>query len=114
MVLLSWIVVVVNGPHASGPDVMVLALNWYMGVQCKMCPSTSLASKLVGEDVAKMVLPSFSGVQHCCVVVAGTRPDDIEETTFKAGVAGWVERQETDAAEATTEKASKAARANPQ
>jgi hypothetical protein len=114
MVLLSWIVIVINGPHASGPDVMVLALDWYMGVQCKMCPSTSLGSKLVGEDVAKTVLPSFSGVQHCCVVVAGTRPDDIEATTFNAGVAGWVERQETDAAEATTEKASKAARANPQ
>jgi hypothetical protein len=113
-VLLDWIVVVVNGPHASGPDVFVLALNWYMGVQCKMCPATSLGSKLVGEDVAKMVLPSFSGVQHCCVVVAGTRPDDIEETTFKAGVAGWMEKQETDAAEATTEKVSKAARANPQ
>jgi hypothetical protein len=113
-VLLDWIVVVVNGPHASGPDVFVLALNWYMGVQCKMCPATSLASKLVGEDVAKMVLPSFGGVQHCCVVVAGRKPDDIEETSFKAGVAGWAERQETDAAEATTEKASKAARANPQ
>jgi hypothetical protein len=114
MVLLSWIVIVVNGPHASGPDVFVLALDWYMGVQCKMCPSMSLASKLVGEDVAKMVLPSFSGVQHCCVVVAGTRPDDIEEATFNAGVAGWMEKQETNAAETTTEKASKAARANPQ
>jgi hypothetical protein len=114
MVLLSWIVVVVNGPHASGPDVMVLALDWYMGVQCKMCPATSLGSKLVGEDVAKMVLPSFSGVQHCCVVVAGEQPYDIKKTSFKAGVAGWMKKQETDAAEVATKKAMKAARANPQ
>jgi hypothetical protein len=100
LVQLNWIVIVINGPHAPGPDVMVLALNWYMGVQCKM--STCLTSERVGEEVAKMVLPNFEGVQHCCIVVAGRPPSVIREKAFNGSVADWFQTKSDKAQQALT------------
>jgi hypothetical protein len=109
LVLLNWIVIVVNEPQAPGPEVMVLALNWYMGVQCKMCPSAWLTSDRVGNEVAKTVLPNFEGVQHCCIVAAGTVPFIIEKKAFDNGVADWF-KTKSDKAQ---REASKALRKDP-
>jgi hypothetical protein len=106
-VLLNSIVIVINGPHAPGPDVMVLALNWYMGVQCKM--STWLTSDRVGNKVAEMVLPNFEGVQHCCIVAAGMLPSIKQEQGFNDGVADWFKMK----ADKALREASKALKKDP-
>jgi hypothetical protein len=112
LVLLNWIVIVVNGDHAPGPEVMVLARNWYMGVQCKMHPSTWLTSDRVGNEVAKMVLPNFEGVQHCCVVAAGTVLF-IQQKAFNRGVADWF-KTKSDKAQREASRALKKDPKNPE
>jgi hypothetical protein len=112
LVRLNWIVIVINGPHAPGPDVMVLALNWYMGLQCKM--STWLTSDRVGSEVAKMVLPNFEGVQHCCIVAADeVLPFDIHEDAYNDGVADWFQTK-SDKAQREASKALKKDPTNPE
>jgi hypothetical protein len=114
LVQLNWIVIVINGPHAPGADVMVLALNWYMGVQCKMSSSTWLTSDRVGEEVAKMVLPNFEGVQHCCIVAADAMlHPDIHEQAFNDGVADWF-KMKADKAQREASKALKEDPTNPE
>jgi hypothetical protein len=112
LVRLNWIIIVINGAHAPGPDVMVLALNWYMGVQCKMYPR--LTSDRAGNEVAKMVLPNFEGVQHCCIVAAaGMPPSAIRENAFNDGVSGWF-KTKSDKAQREASKALKKDPTNPE
>jgi hypothetical protein len=96
------IVVVINGSSAPGPDVIVLARGWYVGVQCKMIPSSTITSADVGAEIKRMRLPpGFTGVQHCCIIVAGTKPPDLGPPCIakkpppakkeKAKLAAWTE-----------------------
>jgi hypothetical protein len=85
------ILVVINGSSAAGPDVIVLASNWYVGVQCEMTPSSQLTRARAGAEMAKMLLPSdkFTGVQHCCIITAGMRPPRPNMDELARGAAAW-------------------------
>jgi hypothetical protein len=94
------ILVIINcNDCAPGPDVILVARGWYVGVQCKMIPSSTIASAEVGADVANMLLPSkaFRGVQHCCIVIAGTRPPVLTVDDLAIGAAEPPLEEETAA-----------------
>jgi hypothetical protein len=75
------IVTVVNGAQARGPDVFFAGAGWYLGVQCKMYPTTKLSDADATADIDKMTLPSTHSLkQKLLVIVAGAPQERVDQS----------------------------------